>query len=297
MHERWRDLLPFFVGGGLSAADHAAVRAHLSECTVCHTAVREWQEIAVAVQTAASERANPLPPLSPVVRANLRRRPTAIQALRSAADLVWAQRVVLAQRSLAAVLLLMLVMGVLMTLRLRDSIPVSLPTLCLVPVVAAVSVAYLYGPETDSAFEIVATTPTSPGTLLLARLTLALGFVASAAALASLLLSATGEAAFGPLVSAWLGPLLLLSALATVLALLWGPLIAAGVTLALWGGVVILLGTELGGRPLIQLSLRPLLQPGWPLFVSQIVIAVLLWSLGWLFLTYDALPARNLEAR
>jgi hypothetical protein len=157
-------------------------------------------------------------------------------------------------------------------------------------------VAFLYGPEADSAFEIVSTTPTPPGALLLARLTLLLGSVGSVAMPLSLLLSAVGGVAFMPLVGAWLGPLLSLSALATVLALLWQPMIAASVTLTLWAGVVVLLVTELGGRSLVRASLYPLLQPDWTLFMTQVATAGLLWALGWVLLARDTLPTRKLEA-
>jgi hypothetical protein len=296
MHDEWANLLPFYVTDRLSAEDRAAVAAHLAECTMCRAVVREWRAIAEAVQAEASMRAIALPPLSAAVRIKLRRRPTMAQAVRAAAGLVWAQRVVMTRNGLGTAVILLLFLSALLALQLRHGIPVALPLLALVPVVAALAVAFLYGPEIDPAFEIVAATPTQPGTLLLARLTLALGFVVSVAALASVLLSATSGAALSTLVGAWLGPLLLLSAVATVLALLWGPLIAAGVTLALWGSVVALLSAELGGYPLIEASLQPLLQPGWLLFVSQVVIAAFLWSLGALILAREMLLARKLEA-
>lgn len=296
MCKKWRELLPFYVAGVLSAAEGAAVEAHLGDCEACRVAVEEWQSLAVVVRAESATRVPPLPPLSPLVRASLRRRPTLAQALRSAADLTWAQRVVLIQKGLLPAVLLAVLLSVLATLCLRDGWPVALPMLALVPLAAALAVVFLYGPETDPAFEIVTPAPTPPGTLLLARLTLTLGLVGVLATLGSLVLSAAGAVALGPLIGAWLGPLLLLSALATVLALLWRPLTAAGVTLFLWATVVILLGAEVGGQPLIQTSLRPLLQPGWPLFLAQSATAGLLWSLGWLFLARDGLLARKLEA-
>lgn len=296
MHEGWQDLLPFYAVGTLPAADRAAVEAHLAGCAACQQTIDEWRVVATAVQAEASARAAALPPLSPVVRANLRRRPTPAQALHSAANLVWAQRAVVARRGLALAALLVLVVGVLLSAGLRSNAPAALPLLTLVPVAAALGAAFLHGPDTDPAFEIVATTPTPPATLTFARLTLVLGFVGSVSGLGSLVLSAVDGAALGPLVGAWLGPMLFLSALATVLSLLWQPVVAAGTTLALWAGVVVLLNAELGGRPPLNLSLRPLLHPSWLLFGLQLAVAGLLWLLVWLLLTREATSWRTLES-
>lgn len=293
MPEACQDLLPFYAAGGLSTTERATVEAHLADCAACRAALREWRAIAEVVRAESAARAVELPSLSPVVRANLCRRPTVAQALRSAASLVWAQRVVMAGRGFV---FLALVLGVLATLSLGDGVPVAFPLLALTPPAAALGVAFLYGPGADSAFEIVATTPTPPGALLLARLTLLLSSVGGVAMPLSLLLSGVGGVAFVPLVGAWLGPLLSLSALATVLALLWRPMIAASVTLTLWAGVVVLLVAELDGRSLVQASLRPLLQPDWALFMAQVAAAELLWALGGVLLARDTLPTRKLEA-
>lgn len=296
MHKQWPELLPFYVAGALSAADRIAVDAHLAECAACREAVEEWRIVAGAVRAEAAARASELPPLWPVVRTSLRRRPTLRQAVRAAVDLVWAQRVVVMMRGgIVPAVLLVVGVGVWLTTRLPDGSPVTLPLLTLVPVAAALGVAFLYGPDTDTAFEIVTTTPTSPATLVFARLTLVLGLVSGVTGLGSLWLSATGGGALGPLVGAWLGPMLLLSALATLLSLLWQPIVAASVTLALWAGVVILLNAELDGNHPLSVSLLPLLHPGWLSFGVQIAVAGLLWLLAYILSTREATILRKLE--
>jgi hypothetical protein len=295
MHEQWSELLPFYVAGALSAVERAAVDAHLAECATCREAVEEWRIVAGAVRADASARAGELPPLWPVVRTRLRRRPTIRQALRAAVDLVWAQRVVVMRGGVVPAVLLVVGVGVWLTTRLPDGSPVALPLLTLVPVAAALGVAFLCGPDTDTAFEIVTTTPTSPATLVFARLTLVLGLVSGVTGLGSLWLSAMGGGALGPLVGAWLGPMLLLSALATLLSLLWQPIVAASVTLALWAGVVILLNAELDGNHPLSVSLLPLLHPGWLSFGVQIAVAGLLWLLAYVLSTREATILHKLE--
>jgi hypothetical protein len=95
------------------------------------------------------------------------------------------------------------------------------------PVIAAVSMAFIYGPESDTGLEVTQATPVSPRYIAACRL-LALG---SYELLLSLL--ATGVVAyahhigFGELALLWLGPMALLSACGLLLSLLTGPIVAA----------------------------------------------------------------------
>ncbi|TDC97337.1 hypothetical protein E1292_37280 [Nonomuraea deserti] len=118
---------------------------------------------------------------------------------------------------------------------LKGLLPVPLLELA-APLVAAVGVAGLYGPERDRAFEVVAATPTSPRVLLLARVTLVFGYDVALALLASGVLAASGgsPAGLGELVTAWLGPMALLAAMALLLSVCWHPGGAVGVVLAAW---------------------------------------------------------------
>jgi hypothetical protein len=108
---------------------------------------------------------------------------------------------------------LVMALGVVACLLERGAVTGLVLTL-LVPMVAAVGVAFIYGPETDPSLELALATPTSPRTILLARLTLVFGFDLALAALASAALAALGLAPGGlaPLFGIWLGPMLLLSA-------------------------------------------------------------------------------------
>ena len=278
MHDAWNEKLPFYVAGTLPESERVAVERHLAACEPCRAELRQWQLLATAARADAEAREAPLPPLSPVVRANLVRRPTVGEALRSAAQLVWAQRQVLGVLLPGAALVLLL--GILGTLVLQDEIHAALPLLAAAPIVAAVSVAYLHHAESDPAWEVVAATPTSAWALVFARLTLLLAVIVTVMLVGSVAVSAVTGRLLASLIAAWLGPLLLLSALATVLALRWTPALGAGVCLALWVTIIAMLIEELAGDPLLTLSLQPLLEPGWALFGGQLVAAALLWCLG-----------------
>ncbi|MFC4060096.1 hypothetical protein ACFOWE_17465 [Planomonospora corallina] len=104
------------------------------------------------------------------------------------------------------------------------------------PLVAGAGVAGLYGPERDAAFEVVATTPTSPRVVLLARATLVFAYDLALALLASAVLALAGGAPAGltVLVASWLGPMALLAALSLLLSVRWNAGIAVAVSLALW---------------------------------------------------------------
>ena len=86
------------------------------------------------------------------------------------------------------------------------------------PVVTAIGVAFIYGPDVDPALEIELATPVSPRLVLLARLALVFGFNLIMGVGASAVLSlVSAQIAFWPLVSTWLAPVTFLSALAFVL--------------------------------------------------------------------------------
>ncbi len=293
MADPWHEELPFYVAGTLHPTQRAALEQHLAACPRCRVVAQEWRALADAVRDDALSRVAELPPLSPTARARLHPRLTPVGALATGANLVWAQRAVLARGSALPVVLLLLALGLLAAILAGDAGAGGFPLLLLAPSAAALSAALLYGPEVDPATELVATTPTPAPTLLLARLTWVLLCVATLATVASFLLAGTGRIMGLQLIAAWLGPLLVLAALATLLALLWGPLLGAGVSLGLWAGALALLHTEMSGQPMIAVSLRPLLSPDLVLFGSEIVAAALLWAMAWLALR--RLPPRLRE--
>ena len=117
--------------------------------------------------------------------------------------------------------------------------------------------------EYDPAYEITEALPTPTGTLIFARLTLALALIVGLAGTGSILVAALDGGELLILVMAWLGPMLVLSAFATLLSLLWRPLPAVGVTLLGWGLVILQLAREQMGVSALLISLRPAAAPRW----------------------------------
>jgi hypothetical protein len=104
----------------------------------------------------------------------------------------------------------------------------------LTPVVAALSLAFLYGPETDDGLEIALSTPVSPRKILLSRLLVALCYNFALAFGVTVLAVALHGGNIVLLVSFWVGPMLLLSGLSIALSVGIGTVAATTVAGALW---------------------------------------------------------------
>ena len=104
------------------------------------------------------------------------------------------------------------------------------------PIVAAVGIALLYGPEHDPAAELECATPTSPALILLTRLVLVYSYDLLLALAASMLLWLfIGHLTLSGLILSWLAPMLFLSALALALSVLWNSQGAIVSAFSLWG--------------------------------------------------------------
>jgi len=103
-----------------------------------------------------------------------------------------------------------------------------MPVLVVAPVVAAVSMAFAYGPDVDPAHEVMAVTPYDPGRVLLARLVAVLGCNAVIAAAVDLLLPGDRLGA------AWLLPMTTVALLAALVAAVASALVGAVVGGVAW---------------------------------------------------------------
>lgn len=91
----------------------------------------------------------------------------------------------------------------------------GLPIVIVAPLVAAVGIAFIYGPEVDPPLEIQLATAVSPRLILLARLALVFGFdlmIGLASSVALTLLDSSFS--LWPLILSWLAPMTFLSGLA-----------------------------------------------------------------------------------
>jgi hypothetical protein len=284
--------IPYYAAGTLAVDQHQSIERHLSTCIACRSEFREWQRIAWEVVSLVNERTTPLLSLSPVLRTSLHPRPTAFQALRSAAHLIWAQRVVIFRNGILPATALIVVLATFSALNLpqRDAL---IPLLAVIPIVGMIITTLLSRAESDPCYEIVAAAPTHSETLIYARLSLALGTLILLAFAGTFILSAFGHTTLIVGIAVWLAPLLLLSSLTTVLALIWSPLPAAASALGLWWGSLLLLARQQSLAPEIPFarpSLALLLHPGPWLVGIQLLLALLLWVAGWVVLSNEKHP-------
>jgi hypothetical protein len=303
MYEHVDELLPFYVNATLRGEQREGVEAHLKGCARCRMALREWEDLAGWVRSAAplkeqAQASGDLPGLSAVVSANLRSKPSFPESVLSIARMMAAQRIFLKESwwvlALSAILLASVLAGLFLPAKYGLAAPVLF--FILVPFLAVLGISFFENQEGGWKREIVAATPTHPGLLTFSQLTLVLGVIAGLALLGSLLMAVFGGFSLTWLVATWLGPVLWLTALATLLASLLNPWSAAGISLTLWGGISLLLATEGYGQSWLGFSLAPLLYPSWWSFGLQVLLAGILWILCWLWLYLGAPAALGLES-
>ena len=139
------------------------------------------------------------------------------------------------------------------------------------PVIAAAGAAFLYSREADAGLEVALATPTAPRLVLFSRLMWLLGYDATLALGATLLVAAAHGQGIGSIAALWLGPMTLLSSGSLLVSLLAGPLVAACGTAALWLAQF----TQLTNA----LDIQPGQGPSWqtsPLMFALAVLLVLL---------------------
>jgi hypothetical protein len=242
-----------------SGAGSQAGARHVETCAACQRRLREWATIRAGAGRAFPSQPAPTHVLDAVLA---RTGPTGGPG--PSRRLAWSWQVLLAQapiirHGLWAASALMLVLGAVVALTAGRGPAGEVLTL-VVPITAAMGIAWICGHEADPAREVTAAIPVSPLLLLLSRLVLVTAFDLCLAGGASVV--AAGWTLGGGLwavVLEWLGPMLLLTSLSLVLAVLSRPAIGVGVALALWS-VRILADSPLGagspGSPV------PLLAPG-----------------------------------
>jgi hypothetical protein len=252
------DALAAYAAGVLAGPERAAAEAHLLECASCRAELAGWAALAEAT---AKPDATPPDPAA-AVRAALTRAaldpqapPARPRRLRFAAALLLAElRLVRPSVWVASVL----VMACAVALALSGGSGAGATVLSLVaPLVAVAGVAGVYGPERDPAFEALAVTATSPRVVLLARVTLVFAYDLALAAEASAVVHLGGpHTGLVSLVTGWLGPMTLLSALCLLLAMWVGPNLAISVAGSLWVLRVLTVGVPQLGEGWLATAMR-----------------------------------------
>ena len=231
-------LLPAYLGGTLDAHEERLVEGHLEACAACRVEIASWE--AVRGATVAARERVPVPPAGVMEGALARIEaedavPTSPLSRLSLAWQLLVGQLPLVRREIWAASAITVGLGCLVGLMTAGPSAAGAPLAVLAPVVAAVGVSLVYGPENDVSLEVALSTPTPARLVLLARLVLVYGYDLALALAASGAVALThGEAGLWPLVSLWIGPMFFLSSLALLLSLFLGPTPAIMAAMTLW---------------------------------------------------------------
>ncbi len=228
-HDRLRELVPLYAAGQLDEPECEEIKIHLAGCAECQADYAMWLEVSAAISTANRAIAAPSDLAERALKQIHARPPLQIAFLR-AWQLLKAQTL-LVQRELWPACAAVMAIGVMVALLAEKESVIRF----VAPMIAAASLAAIYGPDHDRAAELALATPTSPWKILLARLTLVSGYNLLLALLASVaLLAIIPPDLFGALILSWLAPLTFLSALALLLSLWIGTGNAVTLVYGLW---------------------------------------------------------------
>jgi anti-sigma factor RsiW len=235
-HKQAAEALPLYASGQLAAPEREQVEAHLRVCGECRADLALWAALDRELKAASCEVAAPD---GLAERALVGARLSGV--LHRTLTLIRAQAP-LVRRELFPASAALMVLGVFVAVLVHKAAVFHF----LAPMIAAASLAMIYGREQDPAIELTLSTPVSAWKVLLARLTLVSGYNLMLAFAASAALYTVMPAGiFGSGILGWLGPLTFLSALALVLSMWTGTGTALLISYTAWmlrwvsfGGVV-----------------------------------------------------------
>ncbi|HEY2670634.1 MAG TPA: zf-HC2 domain-containing protein [Rugosimonospora sp.] len=227
------ELLIEYAAGALPPAQRDEVARHLAGCGACRVELAGWAAMAGPVAPPPGKQAvaqallrSAMAPSAPLVVAGPRwRMPLAL--VRAQARLV--------PVSLWIAAVLVMVLGVVVAGHGTQTSAGTVMAL-VAPIVAALCVVVVSGPDRDPALEVCSATLTGPRLPLLARVTLVFGYDLALAVAGSAMLWLFGVRAEGllGLIGAWFGPTALLSSLALLAAVVIGTELAAAAAASLW---------------------------------------------------------------
>jgi hypothetical protein len=278
-HNHITDLLPFYASGALDANQRQIVDLHLAGCESCREELGLWK--LVSQEISAQDRVLQ-PPANMAERAletASKRRPS---RLRQAWQILAAQRPLVRREIWPASALVMLLGYLAAVISGQQG-----ALLIVAPLVAAASLASIYGPENDPAFELALATPISPRQILLARIALVFGYDLILASAASIgLYPVMPGLPLGNLILSWLAPMAFLSSAALLLSLWVGANNAVAIAYLGW------LGQYIAGGIARNTPLLPVIQEAlfayegiWSQPLALFGLAILLgllaiWSVG-----------------
>lgn len=228
-HEEMNSLLPEYTAGGLSEYQRQSIESHLETCDECRADLAFWKMISsetrlvnqgVSVQQQVLEKA-----LTEIHASQ--RKPGMIRQgwilLRSQIPLV--------RHEIWPASAAIMIIGYFAAILVGKEVIIQV----LAPMVAAASIAMIFGPSNDPVSELMGSVPTSPRQILLARLSIVFGYNLLLSLIASVCLLPVFPALLLPqLVMSWLAPMTFISALALFLSIYFGTENAIIVAYGVW---------------------------------------------------------------
>jgi len=228
-HAEAAELLPLYAAGQLAPEEREAIAAHVDECKECQRDFRMWAAVEGEIQAANREVAAP-PGLAERALERVCGEQARAGVIQRAWTLIRAQAP-LVRRELFPASAAVMVLGVFVAVLVHKVAVFHF----MAPMIAAASLAMIYGREQDPAIELALSAPISAWKVLLARLTLVSGYNLTLAMAASAALCAFIPAGLlGSVILGWLGPLTFLSALALVLSMWAGTGTALLISYTAW---------------------------------------------------------------
>jgi len=224
-----KEIIPFYVSGQMEPEEAACMKKHIAGCGECREEQSFWLQLSGAVTTESAAVVKPegadVKALAKIRSNNVRFKiPERMLALLKA-------QAYLVRREMWPAIAAIMALGVIIVILSKEAVFLTF----LAPLVAAASLAAIYGPQNDPASELSLSTPTSSWKILLARLTLVSGYNLMLALVSSFILSLVlPTEILGGLILSWLGPLTMLSALALMLSLWIGTGNAITISYGLW---------------------------------------------------------------
>ena len=272
------EALAAYTNGTLAPDERRLVYEHLSVCDACRTELASWKIVGTASRAVSSRVPDPPEDLMERVWTRIEEEETPAVSGSGRLSLglqLLAGQVALVRREIWVASAATMALGCLVALLTAGASAGGVALSVFTPMIAAVGVAFIYGPENDPSLEVALSTPTPPRLVLLARLTLVYGYDLALALTATVVLAlANGGTGLLALISLWIGPMLFLSALALFLSLFLGSTPATLVALTLWGVRLVAYSSAVQGLTLSR-EMR-LLESFWQSTPLLLPLAVLL---------------------
>jgi hypothetical protein len=216
-HEEINSILPEYVVGGLDAGTCQSIEAHLATCAECRADLALWQTVSENI--IQLDQAVPFP--KNLVDEVLKRKilPGSRPNSLSHSWGILKSQVPLVRHEIWPASTIIMIIGYIAAILVGKEEIIQV----LAPLVAATSIAMLYGPENDPGMELMYSIPGSPRQILLARLVIVFSYNFTLAMIASVCLLPVFPGLFlKMLILSWLAPMTFLSALAFLLSIYLG---------------------------------------------------------------------------